>query len=107
MTRDGGKGGKMDDAGISVERDGGGGRYVLETAGGGQAYLTFRDTAPDRIAIDYSFVPPQHRGRGVALKLIARAVEDARARGFRITPLCGYVAAEFRRHPEWADVLAR
>ena len=41
----------------------------------------------------------------MALKLIVRAVEDARAKGHKITPLCGYVAAEFRDHPEWADVL--
>ena len=55
--------------------------------------------------IDYSFVPPAYRGRGVALRLIRTAVEDARRTGTKISPLCGYVAAEFRRHRDWADVL--
>lgn len=43
----------------------------------------------------------------MALKLIVKAVEDARVKGYKIKPLCGYVTAEFRRHPQWADVLER
>ena len=27
-----------------------------------------------------------------------------RATGLRIVPLCPYVQAQYRRHPEWADV---
>ncbi len=91
-------------SGIRLERHESKGRYVLPMPGG-EAELTFIERAPDHILIDYSFVPPQHRGTGVALKLVMRAVEDARQAGVSITPLCGYVAAEFRRHPEWADVL--
>ncbi len=92
---------------ITVERNGGQGVYLLPLPDEQPARLTFVERGPGHIAIDYSFVPPAWRGRGVALKLIERAVEDARAQDFRITPLCGYVAAEFRRHREWADVLAR
>jgi predicted GNAT family acetyltransferase len=33
-------------------------------------------------------------------------VADARAQGFTIVPQCPYVAAQFRKHPEWADLLA-
>ena len=87
-----------------VEEDGRG-RYVVAMADGQEAYLTFRRDRDDDLAIDYSFVPPNARGRGVAAMLILRAVQDARENGRRITPLCGYVAAEFRRHKQWADVL--
>ena len=34
-----------------------------------------------------------------------RAVEDMRAAGKKIIPLCPFANAQFRRHPEWADVL--
>ncbi len=93
---------------IQLERQGSRGRYVMPLPEEPQpAELTFLEAAPGHIVIDYSWVPPRRRGRGVALKLIKRAVADARANGDRITPTCGYVAAEFRHHPEWADVLKR
>lgn len=91
--------------GIVLERTGSRGVYLLALPDSEPARLTFREVEPGHVAIDYSFVPPRFRGRGVALKLIRRAVEDARLQGFRITPLCGYVAAEFRHHKDWQDVL--
>lgn len=97
----------MGEAEITLERNGRQGRYLLPLPDSEPARITFVQTGPDRIAIDYSFVPPAWRGRGVARKLVARAVEDARANGYKITPLCGYVAAEFRHHSQWADVLAK
>jgi predicted GNAT family acetyltransferase len=91
---------------ITMVQEGGRGAYLLPLPDGEPARVTFVETGPHHIAIDYSFVPPSHRGRGVALKLVRHIVEEARANGFRITPLCGYVAREFRHHPEWSDVLA-
>ena len=55
---------------------------------------------------DHTLVPPPIGNRGVAAKLVERMVADARADGFRIRPLCSYVVAAFRRHPQWADVRA-
>lgn len=92
---------------IKVERNGRQGMYFMPLPDADPARLTFVETAPGHITIDYSWVPPQYRGRGVALKLVKKAVEDARAQGFTVTPLCGYVASEFRHHPDWADVLKR
>jgi len=69
------------------------------------AELTWRAMGPLRIA-DHTFVPPDMRGQGVAQVLVEALVADARAHGFRIVPQCSYVEAQFRRHPEWADLLA-
>ena len=60
---------------------------------------------PVRVA-EHTLVPRELEGRGIAGKLVDALVADARAQGFRITPQCSYVAAQFRRHPEWADLLA-
>jgi len=94
------------DGQIGVEWSGRQGKYLLPLPDAEPAWLSLVQTSPGTVAIDYSWVPPAYRGRGVALKLIRKAVGDARAQGFRITPLCGYVASEFRRHPDWHDVLA-
>jgi len=69
------------------------------------AELTWEALGPLRI-VDHTFVPPEMRGRRVAQQLVEALVEDARAERFKIVPQCSYVAALFRRHPEWSDLLA-
>ena len=55
---------------------------------------------------EHTLVPKEIGGRGVAGKLVEALIADARAEGWKIAPDCSYVAAAFRRHPEWADLLA-
>lgn len=55
---------------------------------------------------DHTLVPTPIGGRGVAARLVEAMVADARETGFRIVPACSYVDAQFRKHPEWADVKA-
>ena len=55
---------------------------------------------------EHTLVPTEIGGRGVASKLVEALIADARADHFRIVPTCSYVAAQFKRHPEWADLLA-
>ena len=56
--------------------------------------------------VDHTIVPPEIGGRGIAGQLMQALIADAREQGFRIVPECSYVVAQFRRHPEWADLLA-
>ncbi len=72
---------------------------------GATAELTWHANGPVRIA-DHTFVPPELRGKGIAMQLVEALIADARAQGFTIEPRCSYVEAAFRRHPEWADVKA-
>ena len=82
------------------------GAYQAELPDAGRpAVLTWRALGPLRIA-DHTFVPPEMRGLGVAQLLVEALVADAREQGFKIVPQCSYVEALFRRHPEWADLLA-
>ena len=55
---------------------------------------------------DHTIVPPEIGGRGIAGKLVAALIADARSQGFRIRPECSYVVAAFDKHPEWADLRA-
>ncbi|WP_248305123.1 GNAT family N-acetyltransferase [Devosia sp. 1566] len=98
----------MSDTQYTVEREDGpkSGRYLVRLDGGAEAEMTYR-TGPDgSMVIDHTGVPPQFEGRGIAARLVNAAISDARAEGFKITPLCSYVVAQFRRHPEWADLRA-
>ncbi len=98
----------MTDTDLTVQREDGAtrGRYVIHLAPGYEAEMTYRKAADGTITIDHTGVPPDYEGRGIASRLVNKAIEDAREQGFKITPLCSYVVAQFRRHPEWADLRA-
>ncbi len=80
------------------------GRYVYRRDGA-EAEMTYSRAGTGLIIIDHTAVPDVFRGQGVGQALVARAVADARADGLRILPLCPFAAAQFRRNPDWADVL--
>ena len=82
------------------------GRYVIRLAPGYEAEMTYRKADNGTIVIDHTGVPPEYEGRGIAARLVNRAISDAREQGFKITPVCSYVVLQFRRHPEWADLRA-
>ena len=42
---------------------------------------------------------------GVGSALARNIVEEARAKGFTIIPLCPFLKAQADRHPDWADVI--
>lgn len=92
---------------ISIKReDGRHGRWYAALEGGAEAEMTYRRWDGGIISIDHTFVPESHRGQGIAEALMQAAITDARADGLRIRPLCSYAVLQFRRHPEWRDLLA-
>jgi predicted GNAT family acetyltransferase len=96
-----------DDVDILLEDNGSKGRYLVRGADGAEAEMTFSKVGEKQIIIDHTGVPDAFRGQGIGAKLVARAVEDARAAGKTIIPLCPFAASQFKRHPEWADVLRK
>ncbi|MBL4918961.1 GNAT family N-acetyltransferase [Szabonella alba] len=93
------------DSAIRKELSGAKGRYVL-TENGAEAEITFSVTSATLIIADHTGVPEALRGSGAGLRLVEYMVTDARASGFRIMPLCPFVNAMRKRHPEWADAFA-
>ena len=85
-----------------VQADGTKGRYVI-ACGAEEAELTYSVTTPALVIADHTFVPHAYRGTGAGLALIERLVADARTEGFKIMPLCPFVNATRKKHPEWAD----
>ena len=81
------------------------GRYVYRDGDGPEAEMTYSKAGASLIIIDHTGVPDAYRGQGVGQALVTRGVADARAEGKKILPLCPFAAAQFRRHPDWADVL--
>lgn len=91
---------------IERERDEARGRYFVRLPDGSEAELTYRRLDPRTVVADHTGVPPAYRNEGIALRLVERLIADAREEDFRIVPQCSYVAAQFRRHPDWAGLMA-
>lgn len=95
---------RMSDITITREDSPKGGRYftVIE---GDEAEMTYSRAGATRIIIDHTGVPDSMRGLGVGKKLVEAAVNDARAEGFKIIPLCPFAKATLEKHAEWQDAV--
>ena len=92
----------MSEFDIARHEEGSKGRYVIQLDAA-EAELTYSIASPTLRIADHTGVPDAFRGTGAGVALVKRLVEDARAEGFKIVPLCPFVNAQRRRHPDWAD----
>jgi predicted GNAT family acetyltransferase len=60
----------------------------------------------DRTVFTHTEVEPAFEGKGIARALAAAALDDAVKRGRVIVPLCPYIAAYLRKHPEYEEHVA-
>ncbi|MEM9317093.1 MAG: GNAT family N-acetyltransferase [Pseudomonadota bacterium] len=93
---------------ISITRSESGskGRYEATVKGhDGHGELTFSRMSAEKIIADHTGVDDSLRGLGVGKALVERLIADARKDGFSIVPLCTFVRAQYRKHPEWVDVM--
>ena len=68
-------------------------------------YLFYRAREGELILI-HTEVDEVFEGQGIGSGLVSGALEDIRARGLRIVPICPFVKAYLQRHPEHADLIA-
>jgi hypothetical protein len=57
------------------------------------------------LLLTHTEVPHAAQGLGVAAALVEATLAWARQEGLRVRPLCSYVAAYMRRHPQTQDLL--
>ena len=58
-----------------------------------------------RIVVVHTEVEPAFTGRGVGRRLVRWSLDDIRARGLKVTPICPFTAAFIERHPAYADMV--
>jgi predicted GNAT family acetyltransferase len=97
----------IDESPVEREEAPGYGRYVIRLPGGQEAEMTYRRVGAGVIAIDHTYTPSAFRGNNIAFRMMQRAIDDARREGTKIRPECSYAVVQFRRHPEWAELLAQ
>ena len=79
-------------------------RYEL-ALDGHTAFASYRRDG-DVLLVHHTEVPRAFEGRGIGSALVKGMLELARAEGLKVKPLCSFVSAYMRRHPETADLRA-
>jgi hypothetical protein len=93
----------MDDVTMNVNQNGDGGFYIME--GEEQVGEMVINISGDRLTVFHTEVSPKAEGRGLAKKMLSAMVDHARTNHLKVVPLCPYVHAQFKRHPEeYADL---
>ena len=68
-------------------------------------YVTYR-VRPGVVVLVHTEVGSEFEGRGVGGHLAAAALEQIRAQGLKVEPLCPFIAHYLEQHPELTDLVA-
>jgi predicted GNAT family acetyltransferase len=96
----------MDTAALSVRDNRAELRYELVRDDEVLGFLLYR-IEPDAVVLVHTDIDPAYEGQGLGSVLVKGALDDLRERGVRAIPLCPFVRAYIRRHPEYAPVTAQ
>src|SRR5512138_3553108 len=69
-------------------------------------YLSKLDYIQDgkNFVITHVGVYPEHRGQGVAGKIVEAGLQYAKHNSLRVIPMCSYAAAYIRRNPQYIEL---
>jgi predicted GNAT family acetyltransferase len=79
-------------------------RYELLVDGEVAGQVRYTDDA-GVLTLVHTDVSPSLEGEGLGTRLVQEALDDIRARGLLIVPLCPFVSSYLRGHPEYADLV--
>lgn len=93
----------MEDVKLKLNEKGHGAFVIME--GDDQLGEMVVSVSGRKLTVYHTEVSPKAEGKGLAKKLLVSMVDYARQNGLQVIPLCPYVHAQFKRHPEeYADV---
>ncbi|WP_024286496.1 GNAT family N-acetyltransferase [Cellulomonas sp. KRMCY2] len=93
--------------GPEVRRDDARSRYEIVVGGVVAGFSAYRAGPQDGdpMVFLHTEVDDAHSGQGLGTLLARGALDDVRLRGRRIVPLCPFIAAFIRRHPEYQELV--
>jgi predicted GNAT family acetyltransferase len=79
-------------------------RYEAVVDGRPAGFAAYR-LRPGFVVFTHTQVDAQFEGGGVGSALARAALDDVRAKGQQVVPLCPFVAAYIERHPDYQDLV--
>ena len=78
-------------------------RYEIRRSGQVAGFAAYQK-AQRLVVFTHTEVDPSYEGQGLGGELVRRALDDVRAQGLPVLPLCPFVQQWMNRHPEYADL---
>ncbi|HEV7624473.1 MAG TPA: GNAT family N-acetyltransferase [Amnibacterium sp.] len=79
-------------------------RYRIEVDGAEAGFAAYR-LQPGRVVFTHTVIDPAFEGHGLGGRLARTALDDVATRGEQVVPLCPFISAWIRRHPEYLDLV--
>jgi predicted GNAT family acetyltransferase len=79
-------------------------RYEVHVDDVVAGYILYR-AGEGLLTMVHTEVGPEWEGHGVGSVLVRGALDDVRARGLKVRPLCPFVRGYIERHPEYGDIV--
>ena len=81
-------------------------RFEARDAEGELAGFVTYQLTDNIIVYTHTQTEPSHQGQGVAGQLARFVMDDARAKGRTVVPICPYIGQWLGKHPEYAETVA-
>lgn len=79
-------------------------RYVLEV-GGMRAGSAVYHKRNGKYIFVHTEVDPEHEGRGLGSALARHVLDEMKAKGETIVPICPFISAYIKRHNEYQEIV--
>ena len=79
-------------------------RFEIRVDGDVAGFTEYR-RRPELIAFIHTLTDPRFEGQGLASRLVAIALTEARSEGLAVLPFCPFVRAYIARHTEYLDLV--
>jgi hypothetical protein len=79
-------------------------RYEVHVDGQLAGFAEVRDRQ-GRVVFTHTEIDDAFEGKGLGSTLAAGALDDVRARGQRVAPMCSFIAGWIDRHPAYAELV--
>ena len=71
------------------------------------AFIEYILTNQNIVFLTHTEVPIALEGKGVGSAIVSKTLQYIKEKGYTLAPLCPFVAAYVKRHPEWKSLLAK
>ena len=81
-------------------------RFEMTLGEGKSAYIQYAETDEGVLALTHTEVPSEFEGKGIGSALVRGTFEIVQRENLKIVPMCQFVSAYLRRHPEHQSLVA-